>query len=225
MKTKYFLTLVMALCFLLTACEYDNYEEPKSVLSGKIIYNGQPVGVRTNGTQLELWQDGFQLRTSIPVYISHDGSYSASLFDGTYKLVRKGNSPWLQQSTDTILVEVKGNTQKDIPVTPYFTVTNENFQFVNNTFTANFVINKIVATANVDAVALFIGKSILTDQNQKELRVALTTSSLVLGANTSITTQLPASLSGLSYVYARIGVKATATGEYSYTQVQKIALK
>lgn len=222
---RFFLALIASASLLIAGCEYDNFEQPESTLSGRVVYNGNPVGVRNNGAQLQVWQDGFQLRTPISVYINSDGSYSAKLFDGTYKMVRMGNSPWLQESTDTIVVEVKGNTQKDIPVTPYFTVANESFQFANNTFTANFVINKVAATANVDAVALFIGKSILTDQNRNEHRVALTTSSLVLGANSTISTQLPTTLSGLSYVYARIGVKATATGEYSYTQVQKINLK
>lgn len=226
MKMKFFLTLIAAASFIFAGCEHDNYAEPGSVLSGKVIYNGQPVGVRTNGPQLELWQDGFQLRTLIPLHISHDGSFSASLFDGTYKLVRKGNSPWLQESTDTILVEVKGNTKLDVPVTPYFAIKNESVAVANNTLTANFAIDKIVPSANnLQLVRLYLGKSVLTDEVRKEHVADATISTLVLGANTSITTTIPNSLKDLPYIFVRIGVKSTATGEFSYTQVQKISLQ
>jgi hypothetical protein len=181
MKIKFFLTLIATASLFLAGCEYDNLEAPMSSLSGKVVYNNKPVGVRTNGNQLELWQEGHKLRTLIPVYISHDGTFSASLFDGTYKLVRKGNSAWLQQATDTIVVEVKGNTKVDVPVTPYSTIDNESFVFANNTITANFTVNKIVATTNVEAVRLYLGKTMLTDEGRNEVRVSANMASVVLG--------------------------------------------
>ncbi|WP_207534359.1 DUF3823 domain-containing protein [Desertivirga arenae] len=222
---KLFLTLFASASLFFAGCDYDNYDEPKSTLSGSVIHDGKPIGVRTNGVQLELWQDGFQVRSLIPVYINQDGSYSASLFDGVYKLVRKGNSPWLQQSTDTLLIEVKGNTKKDVPVTPYFTISNESFSFSNNSITANFKVDKVVSTANIDAIRLYLGNSMLTDEARYEHRVTAYMGTIVLGANATIATQLPASLKNLSHVFARIGVKSTSSGEYYYTQVQKIALK
>src|SRR5690606_22103936 len=108
------LILLAALIFV-ASCGYDNYEPPKSTLTGNVIYNGAPIGVRGTGNavQLELWQDGFELYTSIPVYVTQDGSFSASLFDGEYKMVsRNGNGPWVS-SQDTILVSVKGDTQTE----------------------------------------------------------------------------------------------------------------
>lgn len=226
MKMKFFLTLIAASSLFFAGCEHDNYEEPNSILSGRVIYNDQPVGVRTNGPQLELWQDGFKLRTLIPLHISHDGSFSASLFDGTYKLVRKGNSPWLQQSTDTIVVEVKGNTQVDVPVTPYFAIKNESYAVANNIVTANFTVDKVVATSNnLQFVKLYLGSSILTDEVRKEHAVNANVGTLVLGANTSLTATIPDNLKNLSHIFVRVGVKSSATGEYSYTQVQKISLK
>lgn len=61
MKTK-ILFIVACVSFLLASCEYDNYDAPSAKLSGRVLYNDAPVGVRTNGTQLELWQDGYELR-------------------------------------------------------------------------------------------------------------------------------------------------------------------
>lgn len=225
MKTKFISALFAISSLGFSGCDYDNFEEPKSILSGNVIFEGKPVGVRTNGPQLELWQDGFQLRTLIPVHIEQDGSFSAALFDGQYKLVRKGNSPWLQQASDTLMIQVKGNTAIDVPVIPYFSVSNESYQVANNELTAGFTVRKHANPADVDVVRLFIGKSILTDQSRNENAVSLDLSTLVLGTPTTIRAQVPDGLKNLNYVFVRLGVKAKATGEYSYSQVQKIALK
>lgn len=225
MKIKFLTTLITTAGLFLTGCEYDNFEAPQSMLSGKVVYEGKAVGVRNNGPQLELWQDGFALRSAIPVYLNQDGTFSASLFDGQYKLVRKGDAPWLQQATDTILVNVKGNTSVDVPVTPYFAITNESFQKSDNTITARFAVNKIVGSATVELVVLYLGKSVLTDQVQHELRVDGNVGSLVFGQQMAISGVIPDKLKNLDYVFARLGVKSTAAGEYYYTPVQKIALK
>jgi hypothetical protein len=226
MKTKYLLTLIAAASLFFTACKHDNFVEPKATLSGRVIYNGEQVAVRNNGVQLELWQDGYALRALIPVYIAQDGTFSASLFDGTYKLTRKGNAPWLHQSTDTIVVQVKGQTKIDVPVTPYFTIKNINFAAANNTVTANFVVDKVVTIGNnLQNVKLYLGSSILTDEVRNDLKVDANIATFVLGANSTITGTVPTSLRTLSHVFARIGVKSSASGEYVYSQVQKIAIK
>lgn len=227
MKTKYFLTLIAVAGLFFTACKkYDNYEEPKATLTGRIVYNGQPVPVRNGGPQLELWQDGFALRSLIPVYIAHDGTFSASLLNGTYKLTRKGNSPWLQQATDTVVVQVNGQTKIDLSVTPYFTIKNTTITASNNTVTANFVVDKVVATENnLQNVKLYLGQVLLTDEVRNELKVDANIATFVLGANSTITATVPTALRNLPYIFARIGVKSSASSEYMYSQVQKIALK
>lgn len=225
MKLKFLIILTATAGLFLAGCGYDNFNAPESMLSGKVVYDGKAVGVRNNGPQLELWQDGYPLRSAIPVYLNQDGTFSASLFDGQYKLVRKGDSPWLQQATDTVLVNVRGNTNIDVPVTPYFTITGDSFQKSGNTITAQFVVNKIVQSANVEFVRLYLGKSILTDQVQRELRVDGNVGSLVFGQQTAIAGELPDNLKNLDYVYARLGIKSNASSEYLYTPVQKIALK
>ncbi|PJJ83562.1 DUF3823 domain-containing protein [Mucilaginibacter auburnensis] len=226
MKTKYILTLIAAAGLFFTACKHDNYVEPKATLSGRVLYNSEQVSVRNNGTQLELWQDGFALRALIPVYVAQDGTFSASLFNGTYKLTRKGNSPWLQQSTDTVVIQVNGNTRVDLPVTPYFTIKSTTFAVANNVVTANFIVDKVVATSNnLQNVKLYLGSSILTDEVRSEHKVDANLATVVLGANSTITTTIPTALRTLPYVFARIGVKSSATGEYVYSQVQKIAVK
>jgi len=224
MKLNFLITITTAL-LLLAGCKYDNFEAPESTLSGRVVYEGKAVGVRNNGPQLELWQDGYPLRSAIPVYLNQDGTFSASLFDGRYKLVRRGDSPWLQQATDTVIVNVSGNTNIDVPVTPYFTISNESYQKSGNTITARFVVGRVVPAATVEFVRLYLGKSVLTDQVQRELRVDGNIATLVFGQQAVIAGDLPDNLKNLDYVYGRLGIKSTSSSEYVYTPVQRIALK
>ena len=218
------LYIILLTVILLAGCEYDNFEEPKSTLSGNVVYDGNPVGVRTNEIQLELWQDGYDLNVVIPVFVAHDGSYSVSLFDGQYKMVRRSGAPWLPQLSDTLVVDVRGNTAFDVPVTPYFAVSNESFQYASGNITANFNVEKIVETADLAEVRLYIGKSILTDQNRIEQAVDADLANITEGQSSSLTVQLSQNLAGLDYVFVRVGVRATVSSEFYYTQVQKITL-
>src|SRR5688572_5356036 len=118
---KYKLSFIIgSLVVFLAACKKDNFEPPKSWLTGKVVYQNQPLGVRSNGVQLELWQPGYANFSKIPVFVAQDGTFSANVFDGNYKLTfLRGNGPWVE-TTDTINVSVKGSTEVDVPVTPYF---------------------------------------------------------------------------------------------------------
>ena len=90
---------IMICCLLaVSSCSYDNFEEPKATLTGRAIYDGEAVGVRSGSSEFALFQDGYALHGSIPVYVAQDGSYSVSLFNGDYKLVRMGNAPWERPS-------------------------------------------------------------------------------------------------------------------------------
>lgn len=217
--------MLAATSLLFAACEYDNFEAPKATLSGKLLYEGNAVPIRNNGAELELWQDGFPLRSLIPVYISQDGFYAATLFDGQYKLVRKGNAPWLQQATDTIAVTVRGNTVVDVPVTPYYTVTNTSFERNGNTVTGRFTVNRVVGTSNLEFVRLYLGRTVLTDQVQRDLRVEGNVANFAFGQPTTLSGEIPESLRNLNFIFARIGVKSSLTGEYNYSPVQKIVLR
>ena len=223
MKTK-ILFIVACVCFLLASCEYDNYDAPSAKLSGRVLYNDAPVGVRTDGTQLELWQDGYELYTKIPVYIAQDGTFSASLFNGQYKLVRLSGAPWEDQPMDTIRIEVKGNTVVDVPVKPYFIIKNESYQKgTGNAITVKFTIEKVVESAEVKSVNFYLGEGILTDHNKNEYKDELDLAGLVLGQETTMTATIPEKMLKNGYAFARIGVQSNKSNEYFYTQVQKVS--
>lgn len=226
MTMKKNIVYILLVCsIILTGCEYDNFDEPAAVLSGKIVYEGKVIGVRKDGPQLELWQDGYGLKKSIPVYIAQDGTYSVALFNGQYKMVRKAGAPWEPQLNDTMIIDVKNRTGFDVPVKPYFTIDGESFHKSGNTITAKFIINKVVESAQIESVRLYLGSHILTDQNKNEHAVTANTADIVFGPEMTMTATIPASLTKLDYIFVRVGIRATVSGEYCYTQVQKVDIK
>lgn len=223
------LIYIFTICIaLLTGCtEYDNYDEPGSMLTGKVHYEGTQVGLRNSGVSLELWQDGYELKGSIPVYIAQDGTYSATLFNGQYKLVRKAEGPWANQTSDTLVVNVKGNTNFDVEVRPHFMVDRDSYQVNQSakTITGTFAIDKIVETSTLSNVRMFIGPRIIIDNNIRGSYLKAEVSDVTFGQPLSITMDITDDLISNGYLYARIGVKASESGEYIYTQVQRIDLR
>src|SRR5688572_1503803 len=138
-----FLLLIVA---ALAGCKKDNREPPKSVLSGVVVVDGtkQPVGIASNRVQLELWQSGYALFQKIPVYIDQDGSFSANLFNGQYKLVRLNGGPWANNS-DTINVDINGAANVEVPVRPFFTVGTETITFnkADTSLTSTFNVSRV----------------------------------------------------------------------------------
>lgn len=220
MKALFNLLLVGA--FLLTGCELDNVDPPSSTLSGRVVYQDQPVGVRTNGVQLELWQRGYQLFTKIPVFVDQDGTFSATLFDGNYKLVRlRDSGPWVN-STDSIDVQVKGNTVVDVPVQPYFVVQNASFEKSGNVINATCQVSQAMTGRNIESVTLFLNSTQFVDTNNNLIGQTNKTGTALanLSQPLAFSFTLPANVR--NFCYARIGVKTQGVVELFYSPVQKI---
>ena len=59
MTIKFYIDISLIMFFIFSSCEYDNYEEPKSRLYGKIVYQGEPINVGFNDVTLNYGnQDG-----------------------------------------------------------------------------------------------------------------------------------------------------------------------
>lgn len=218
--------MALAVACAMSSCEKDNFDAPKSTLTGRVVYQDQPLGVRSDGVQLELWQPGYQLFTKIPVYVAQDGTFSASLFDGNYKLTRlRGNGPWAD-NTDTINVTVKGNATVDVPVDPYFVIRNENVQKNGTAINATFNVQSVNTSRGLEAVWLYIGQTLITDQNNNVASISKPASEITdLSQPITLSVTIPASVASKDYAFVRIGVKTQGVAELLYSQSQKIVLK
>lgn len=222
---QFTITLLAGLGLLAASCKKDNYDPPASQLTGRVLYQNEAVGVRgQGGVQLELWQRGEYFRNKIAVFVAQDGTYSATLFDGDYKLTRlRDNGPW-QNNTDSIDVKVRGNTIVDVPVQPYYVVRNATFTKMGSAITASGLVSQAAAGRTIESVTLFVNNTQFVDTNNS--LVGNTTKS---GADVSNLTQplnfsltLPSTVRNA--VYARIGVKTQGVNELFYSPVQKITL-
>src|SRR5690606_11998145 len=167
---KFFIPLI-ALSF--ASCEIDNYEPPTSMLTGTVVYDGKPIGVRSGGVQLELWQPGYALNTKIPVNIDQNGRFSASLFDGTYKLTfLAGNGPWAV-STDTIVVNLSGSADITVPAEPYYTITDEAVTRNGENIDASFRVLAVDGSRALESVGLYLGTTTVLDNINNSSKVEL----------------------------------------------------
>jgi hypothetical protein len=200
----------------------DNYDPPKSQLSGQIEYNGLPVRVKgTYGAiQLQLYQSGYALNTPISVFVDQDGKFEATLFDGNYKLVtRDKNGPWVN-SRDTTIVNVKGNSSVKLEVTPYFTISNSTVSLNGAQLTGSCTVDKVVSTANLSFIKLFINGTSFVDENINVLSVS--SNALTTGSNTfsyTLSADQQTKLNSLKGIYARIGVKTQGADQAIYSEV------
>ncbi|HEU4555164.1 MAG TPA: DUF3823 domain-containing protein [Chitinophaga sp.] len=217
----------IALLLLITAgCKKDNYEEPKSTLTGQVVYDKQPVGLRSNGVQLELWQHGYEVFSKIPVYIAQDGTFSVSLFDGSYKLVLlRGNGPWVNNS-DSLDVTVSGHTSIEVPVEPYFVISNASLAQNGSDITATVTIQQVNNSLPLDAVSVYLGSTTIVDQVNSVAGATVAAADITdITQPVTLTVAIPPSLSAKGYVYARVGVKTAGIAEMLYNQPQKIDLQ
>jgi hypothetical protein len=219
MKTihSYFIILLAAIAFL--GCEKDNYNAPSSILSGKVTYNDAPIGLRSNGVQLELWQYGYGLFSKIPVYVTQDGTFSAQLFDGDYKLVLlNGNGPWVS-SSDSIDVKVSGATTVNVPVTPYFIITQSSITHpTDSTVTATVSIQQVDTSLPLEAVNLYVGTTSVVDAVRNVASAQIPASAITdITQPIALSLVLPTERRGDSLLFSRIGVKTTGVAEQIYT--------
>jgi hypothetical protein len=230
MKNKLILLAFFTFLLIIAGCEYDNYTPPQSLLKGSVVYNNVPVGVRSNGTQLELWQykwdtKGVVARAKLAVYIAQDGTYSALLFDGDYKIVRLAGAPWSNPNTDTLNVTVSGNTTLDVPVTPYFTIAGETYVYnkADSSITSTCNITK-VGTAAITNLTLFAGVTNIVDNTNNSQTNVVTTGLTDLTTPKTNKITLSSANKKRGYVFVRLGIQISGVSERYFTQVYKLSL-
>src|SRR5690606_11160603 len=221
---KYINMLLLPAIVAVSSCGLDNYDAPESKLVGRVVYNGEPIGVRGTGVavQLQLYQDGYELRNPIPVYVSQDGSFEAKLFDGQYKLVtRNNNGPWVNDR-DTVVVNLKGTANVDFEVTPFYTLSDVQVSLSGNNVNASFQINEVAGGLDIDYVMILVGKTSFVDDVSYTVRLDIddaTAGSTVTG---SIDLSTNADFQSGRALYARVGLRPAGKDQAIYSQVVKL---
>ena len=223
-KLFYYILFTMLSVFGFASCGYDNFEEPESILSGNVQYNGQNLQLQGSGgsIQLQAYQTGYELKSPITLYVNQEGRFSARLFNGHYTIVTKDNNgPWVN-NRDTIEVDIKGNTEVNIPVTPYFLLSDYNCTLNGDRLTVGFKIQQVVSAASLSYATICIGRTSIVDEQNNAFQIRLNASALTLGANNfsfTLTNEQKKTISGAVKISARVGLRTVDADKSVYTQL------
>lgn len=234
MKIKFHFFLLMLTTALVMSCKKDNYKAPSSKLSGHLVYNGDTLGLETNQVPFQLYQYGFGKVGPLEATFAQDGSYSALLFDGDYKLiVPNGQGPfmWKQLSSgapDSVAITLKGSQILDLEIIPYYMIKNAQISGSGTTVTASCKIDKIITDANakdIERVNLYINKTQFVSGNgDQQIAKAEIGGGAVDPNNVTLSVTVPSMVPAQNYVFARIGLKIAGVEDMIFSPLQKIQL-
>ncbi len=225
--------IFFAILIVILSCKKDNYDEPAATLSGRIVYNGEPLNFEFNRVSYELYQPGFGKTGPIASVFTPEGAFSHVLFDGNYKLVvPAGQGPFVWKKTsagkpDSIAIALKGSTNIDIEVMPYFIIRTPQLSFAGGKITGTCKLEKIVTNAdakNIERVTLYISKTQFADSQTNVAIVNLAGSNITDLNNVSLSVTVPTLTPAQNYVFARIGVKFSGVDDMIFAETKKITL-
>lgn len=226
MKNINSLILILGL-FLVTGCELDNFDEPKSEFKGRFVYEGEALQLRgtayDNDCMMYAYQEGpeYENRGAINLFVNSDGEFNSLMYDGFYKIVlRQDRGPWIPRQ-DTIEVNIKGNQILDVEVTPYFLIKDTKIDFQNKMVKVKCKINQVVETASIDRAVIYISKTKLVDNVAKIAEKSFT--NLNPGEH-EFTFDLSDNgvTDAAKFLYARVGVKARQGNDYIFSEVTQL---
>lgn len=236
--------ILYSLLFLFCGCEKDNYPEPETWLTGRLVYKGEPFymdGYYNNTDKpddvIQFFQDGYgKYGGGWGFRVKEDGTLSALLFKGDYKLVvRDGTYPFewtgwpktADNKLDTMRISINKNTVlPDIEVTPYFEI-NDVEVSGGADIKASFTLREVLpeAGAKAEQVFLYVGPSQLITSSPKFIHV----DSDNPGIGQPISMQMPLSQyregytnNFRTYCYVRIAVKTDKSSRFLWSKAYKI---
>lgn len=241
MKSYTYIILLFISIFV-SSCAYDNYDEPSSQFTGKLTYQGEPLGLSHGEVTFQLYEPGWQLTAPIYVNVAQDGSFSALLFDATYKLIIPQNQgPFVnianpETNSDTIIVNLSGRTEKNIEVMPFYLVSNPQYNLSGRKLSVTFGARQVISgpsARNIEFVKVFVNKTTLVDNRNdyninpedKDAPLARMDGGSITDVNSiSLSIDIPEITPTQNYVFARVGIKIAGVEKMIFSQVQKIDL-
>lgn len=229
MKIRNYLYL-SAMALIFASCEIDNYEEPESFFTGRIVYNGDPIEVGAREVRFQLFQPGFGNLAPLDVHLDTDGSFSGRFFDGDYKLkFLNGQGPFKayevnEQQGDTLIISIRGNTEMDLEVLPYYMLNSSQFSASGSTITGSANYTQIITDADartIEFARLYINDTQFVSNNG-DYNLGFSDLEVTTGTVSGNTT-LPDNYDK-DYIFARIGVKIDGVEDLLFCPVQKLDL-
>ncbi len=233
MKITFHHIIILLIAAAFISCKKDNYDPPKTKLSGKLVYQGEAIQVEYDRVPFQLYQYGFGKVGAIGGTFAPDGSYSMLLFNGDYKFVipnDQGPFIWKKIASgapDSLSINLKGNQELDIEVTPYYMLRNAQITAGGGKVTGSFAAEQIITGADakdIERVSLYINKTQFVSGANNIAFTDITGSSITDIGNIVLDTSVPNIVPAQNYVFARIGLKIAGVEDMIFSPVQKLNL-
>lgn len=230
MKNKFQYVLWMVVCVASVSCKKDNRSGPSSLLTGKIAYKGEAIGVENNQVPFELYQNGFGKVGPLGETFAQDGTYSALLFDGDYKLiVPNGQGPFRWKyltsgAPDSTAITMKGNQTLDLEVTPYYMIRTPQITGGGGKVSATFKAEKIITDANakaIERVTLYVNNTQFVSGNGQNI-ASTTVTTIADPNNITMSVAVPTFVPTQNYVFGRIGLKVAGVEDLIFSPIVKV---
>lgn len=220
MKRLLYFNIWLAL-FALAGCGLDNYDAPSSRLTGRVVYQGRPLGLSHGKVAFNLYQEGYDKNGPISVYAAQDGSFTALLFNGTYRLETiDNNGPWLNGATG-IDLEVKGDTSVDLVVTPYYLLSDVALALNGQELRAVCKVEMIAGEKEVQRLFLCVGTTAFVSDQSYSYVARKNLMPVNIGSN-SLSLDISEQLALYDTLYARLGLQINGVQECIFSDVIKI---
>ena len=228
---NYIALLVLGTALL--ACEKDNYEPPNALLSGQLLYQGEPIYVEYDRVSYDLYQDGFGKTGPLSNTFTSEGEFSQLLFDGDYKMVIPGGQgPFVTLQNDaggadTILIALRGNTTQNIEVTPFWMIRNPQLTAGGGNVTGTFALEQIATGDNardVESATLYVSKTLFANSQTNVATTTIEGGAITDINSVSLSAEVPELVPTQNYVFASIGVKFAGVDDLIFSPTQKIDL-
>lgn len=230
---KIITVIIIGLFAILTSCKYDNYDPPKLVFKGGFTYKGSPFLFDGRDNQdafkiLQLFQYGYgKSGTPITAQIMSDGSFQQLLFPGDYYITLK-NTPYpftfdnwgksFENLYDTLAAHIINNYTLNIPVTPYFVISDVQTEVSGTDVIVHFKVHKIQEGAKLVSGRLYVNTATLVNSG-----VAMSVQQSLSDADTDKTIEMKASIvdyrskfvnNDRSYMYLRVALETDISNAY-----------
>lgn len=234
MKVKFqrIYTVIIILCAAVVSCKKDNYDAPSSTLSGRLVYNGDSIGLERNQVPFELYQSGFGKVGAISSSFTQNGTYAALLFDGDYKLIiPNGQGPftWKYTATgapDSLAISLRGSQTLDIPVTPYYMIRTPQITSAGGNVSATFKAEKIITDPatqkDIERVSLYLNKTQFVSGGDNIAAIDMGGAAITDPNSITLSVKIPTIVPAQNYVFARIGIKIDGIEDMIFSPIQKI---
>ena len=232
MKNYFPFIIIIALIATVVSCKKDNYDPPSVTLTGKLVYNGEAIGVEHDKVSFEMYQYGFGKTGPMGNTFKQDGSYSMLLFNGEYKLiVPNGQGPFqwkqkLQGGPDSVTITINGDQALDLPVTPYYMIRNPQLTAGNGKVTADFSVEKIITDAtarNIENIALYINRTQFVSGTDNNGSASVNGGDITDPSSISLSVNIPSMNPAQNYVFARIGLKIDGLEDRIFSPLVKLS--